>query len=305
MHATVLKYFVEVARCGSMRAAAATLFVASSAINRQILKLEDELGTELFDRLPTGMRLNPAGERLLQHVRSTLHDFHVMRSELDALRGERTGHITLAAMDSLFIDFLPAAIDDFCEAYPAVTYTLHAAPPVEVPDRVASGEFDIGITFIGKLPSGLQVVAQAPFPPGVVMAAANPLSKKPEISFDDCHGQPFLRSLGASPIHSVISPDFARFWDALSPAISCNSTPMLKRLISTGKGISFFSRIAFLDEIARGEIVWRPFADPAISQMQAGVIVATHRVLPNVTTDFLERIVRRLKQLEIAAAGLD
>ena len=103
MHAVVLKYFLEVARHGSIRKAAQNLFVASSAVNRQILRLEEELGTELFDRVPSGMRLNAAGERLQQHVRGTLHDFHLMRTELDALKGERKGHVSVAAMDSLLI----------------------------------------------------------------------------------------------------------------------------------------------------------------------------------------------------------
>ncbi|MES1264992.1 MAG: LysR family transcriptional regulator, partial [Variovorax sp.] len=110
MHASVLKYFVEVARSGSVRKASENLFVAASAINRQILKLEDELGSELFDRVPNGMRLNAAGERLLQHVQATLHDFQVTRTEMDALKGERTGHVKIASMDSLFVDFLPSAL---------------------------------------------------------------------------------------------------------------------------------------------------------------------------------------------------
>src|SRR5262249_60113172 len=80
MHASVLRYFLEVARQGSIRKAAQKLFVASSAVNRQILQLEEELGAELFDRLPTGMRLHAAGECVLRHVRSTLHDFELRRS---------------------------------------------------------------------------------------------------------------------------------------------------------------------------------------------------------------------------------
>lgn len=302
MHATVLKYFAEVARCGSVRRAAENLLVASSAVNRQILKLEEELGTELFDRVPTGMRLNPAGERLLAHVRSTLHDFHLMRSELDALRGQRTGHITLVAMDSLFLDFLPAMVEDFSEAFPAVTYSLITSAPSEVADKVASGEFDIGISFIGKSPAAVRIAAQASFPPGVVMASSNPLSQKNAISFDDCRGQPFLRTPGRSPIHGVTSQAFVDFWDTVVPAINCNSTPMLKKMILAGRGISFFSRLAFLDEIARGEIVWRPFAESPINELKAGVIVPAHRALPHMTGVFLERIVRRFRQTEAAAA---
>lgn len=305
MHATVLKYFAEVARHGSVRRAAESLFVASSAVNRQILKLEEELGTELFDRVPSGMRLNAAGERLLLHVRSTLHDFHLMRSELDALRGERTGHVTLVAMDSLFMDFLPAAVEEFSDGFPAVTYSLIAAAPAEVADKVASGEFDIGMTFVGKLPSGVKVVAQAPFAPGVVMASSNPLSKRAALSFDDCRNQPFLRFHGRSPIYTVTSPAFVEFWDAVSPVITCNSTPLLKRMIVAGRGIAFFSRLGFLDEIERGEVVWRPFAEPAINRLHAGLIVPTQRTLPHMTTVFLERLVRRFRLIEATASAND
>ena len=144
MHASVLKYFIEVARCGSVRKASENLYVAASAVNRQILKLEDELGVELFDRMPNGMRLNAAGERLLKHVQSTLHDFQVMRSELDALKGERTGHVKVASMDSFFVDFLPAAIEEFPQIYPAVTYTITSYAPMEVVPQLLSGRFDVG-----------------------------------------------------------------------------------------------------------------------------------------------------------------
>ena len=62
MHASVLKYFVEVAqlRLGA-QGRRERLYVAASAVNRQIHKLEDELGVELFDRLPNGLRLNAGG----------------------------------------------------------------------------------------------------------------------------------------------------------------------------------------------------------------------------------------------------
>jgi DNA-binding transcriptional LysR family regulator len=302
VHASILKYFVEVARCGSIRKAAQNLFVASSAINRQIRNLEAELGTELFDRLPTGMRLNAAGERVLQHVRGTLHDYQITRTELDALKGERTGHVALASMDSLFIDFLPAAVEDFAEAYPAVTYELTALSPGEVPEWVISGRCDIGISFLSRLPAGLKVVARAPFPLGVVMAPSHPLARKKAIRTVDCEGQAFLRSSGPSPLSGTQVPEFGRFWDAVSPHITCNSTPLLKRLIVAGKGIAFFSKIAFIDELARGDLVWRPLAIAAVNRMEAGIFVSSQRPMSHVGSAFVERIVRRFRQMEVGAA---
>jgi DNA-binding transcriptional LysR family regulator len=301
MHAVVLKYFLEVARHGSIRKAAQNLFVASSAVNRQILRLEEELGTELFDRVPSGMRLNAAGERLQQHVRGTLHDFHLMRTELDALKGERKGHVSVAAMDSLLIEFLPAAVEEFSESYPAVRYTVSSAMPSDVPDRVARGDNDIGICYLGKLPGTLKVAAKAPFPPGVVMAPSHPPARKARIDFSDCRDQAFIQISQVSPIHNVVQPEFSQFWNDLEPAISCNSTTMAKRLIVAGRGISFFSRIGFMDEIARGEVVWRPLAHRAVNAIEVGILVPAHRSLSHVTRQFLDRLIRRLKQLELAA----
>ncbi len=302
MHAVVLKYFLEVARCGSIRKAAQSLFVASSAVNRQILRLEDELGTELFDRVPTGIRLNAAGDRLQQHIRGTLHDFHLMRTELDAMKGERKGHVSVAAMDSLLIDFLPGAVENFAETYPAVRYAIVSAMPGEVPDKVTSGDSDIGICYLGKLPVGLDVAAKAAFPPGVVMAPSHPLAKKAEISFDDCRNHAFIQVSRISPIHSLVVPEFAKFWDELEPAISCNATPMVKRLLVGGKGISFFSKIGFINELARGEVVWRPLANARINKIEVGILTPSHRTLSHVALQFVERITLRLKQMELAAA---
>lgn len=303
MHASILKYFVEVARCGSVRKASEKLFVAASAVNRQILKLEGELGVELFDRLPNGMRLNPAGERLLKHVQETLHDFQTMRSELDALKGERTGHVKLATMDSFYIDFLPAAVEEFLQAFPAVTYTITSIQPMDVPQLVLSGQVDVGLTFVSRLPAGVVAVALAHMPLGLIMPPGHPLEKFDRVSLKECARYPFLRSSSHPVVGSSMSPEFFRFWDDMEPAATCNSTPMLKRLIMAGKGVSCFSKIGFIEELSRGEVVWRPFDLPALNAMQVGIVVPSHRVLPHVTQNFVGRLARRLTQVEIAAAA--
>jgi DNA-binding transcriptional LysR family regulator len=302
MHASVLKYFAEVARSGSVRKASENLHVAASAVNRQILKLEDELGTELFDRFPNGMRLNSAGERLLKHIQLTLHDFQTVRTDLQALKGERTGHVKVAALDSLFEDFLPSAVEEFTQLFPAVTYTLTSAHPVEVPTMVLSGRVDAGLTFIGRLPAGLQAVALASMPIGVVMPPGHPFSAKKAITLAECATQPFLRT-GGQHVGASVSDDLARFWDELEPVATCNWTPLIKRLLIAGKGIAIYSKIAFIDELRRGEIVWRPLSLPA-AQTKIGIVVPGQRVLPAVTQNFVGRMARRLKQIELAAAAL-
>ena len=166
-----------------------------------------------------------------------------------------------------------------------------------------SGRFDVGIAFVGKLPADVEAVALAALPTGVVMAAGHPLAAKAAVSLADCAKQPFLRSLGQPPVGSMTSREFAQFWDEIEPVVTCNWTTMVKRLIIAGKGISFFSKIAFIDELG-GDVVWRPFDLPDLNDLKVGILVPSHRALPHVTQNFVERMTRRLKQLESAAAAL-
>jgi len=81
--------------------AAATLNVASSALNRQILDLEESLGVQLFERLARGVRLTSAGEMLLGHVRGWRGDFELTRAQIEDLRGARRGHVRVAVIEAM------------------------------------------------------------------------------------------------------------------------------------------------------------------------------------------------------------
>src|ERR1700675_1447540 len=70
----LLTYVDAVARYGSIRKAADTLNIASSALNRQILDLEADLGAPLFERLPRGVRVTSAGEAFLVYARLVISE---------------------------------------------------------------------------------------------------------------------------------------------------------------------------------------------------------------------------------------
>src|SRR5579872_2732022 len=107
MHAAVLRYFDHVARHGSIRKAADALSVASSAVNRQILRLEDEMGVALFERGRSGVRPTAAGELLLRHVRETQNEYQRTRAEIASLGGTVSGDVRIISLESLLVRFLP------------------------------------------------------------------------------------------------------------------------------------------------------------------------------------------------------
>ncbi len=72
MSLTQLRYFVAVAEEGSVSSAARRCFVSQPPMSRQVMALEAELSTRLFDRTARGMVLSAAGRRLLTHARAIL-----------------------------------------------------------------------------------------------------------------------------------------------------------------------------------------------------------------------------------------
>jgi len=96
-HLELLKSVEHVARLGSIRAAAEALAITSTALNRQIIGLEDEMGQPLFERLPRGVRLNTAGEMFLMYARQQISDFERLKVQLADLSGVRRGHVTIAS----------------------------------------------------------------------------------------------------------------------------------------------------------------------------------------------------------------
>lgn len=277
MHAAALRYFAEVARRGSVRRAAAALNVAASAVDRQLRKMEATLGTPLFDRLPGGMRLTPAGAILLRHITDTLLDFERVRAELDDLRGVKTGHVAIAAVDSLLVDFLPRTLARFRADFPAVSFAVDAVEPADIARRVAGGEADLGFTFVGPPPAGAAWLATIPAPLGVVMPSGHPLARRRAIRFEELSTFPILLQTGPLPRTMDVDPEFAAFRERIRPRLVSNSIALLKHALRSGAGISFFTRLGFLAEIATGEIVWRPLASRRINLLKLGLLAPTGR----------------------------
>ena len=101
LHSRVLRYIDEVARLGSIRAAGDRLNVAPSAINKHILQLEETIGEPLFERLPRGLRLTPAGEILVAHVRRTMKEYSQVEAEIRDIKGLQRGEVIVATTNGL------------------------------------------------------------------------------------------------------------------------------------------------------------------------------------------------------------
>src|SRR5215470_9014099 len=95
-HLLPLRYIDAVVRAGSIRKAAESLSITSTALNRRILSMEQELGAPIFERLSRGVRLSAAGEILIHHARAQIADMERVKSQISDLSGVRRGHVSIA-----------------------------------------------------------------------------------------------------------------------------------------------------------------------------------------------------------------
>jgi DNA-binding transcriptional LysR family regulator len=297
LHAAILRYLAEISRLGSIRRASATLNVASSAINRQVLRLERDLGVRVFDRLPTGMQLTPAGELLLQHVRGTLQNFDRLLADMDGLQGIRSGHVKLAAVDSLLVEFIPRALEEVSRRYPVITFSVLASAPAAVLTGVATGEVEVGLSFVVPTNLPLQLVASAPAPLGCVMAPGHALAKQKTLSLADLEPYPITFQSDSLPAGTDAQDEFAAFRSRAVARFTSNSIEFQRGMLGSGLAVACLTRLGFQRELAAGALVWVPLAAPQFRQLQIGLFIPQRRTLSPAAAPVVTTLTRQLREL--------
>ena len=139
--------FREVARSGSLSAAARTLGTTQSAVSQQLRQLEREAGVPLLLRTARGTRLTEAGEALLRRADAVHTALHLAGQELGALSELRTGAVRLASFPSGTATLVPPAVRALHAEHPGVEVTLVEAEPPEAWASVLAGESDVALVF--------------------------------------------------------------------------------------------------------------------------------------------------------------
>ena len=302
MHAAVLRYFEAVAEEGSIRRASERLHISPSAVNRQILKLEDHLGTPLFERHPNGMRLTDAGQLVLRHTRDTLHDFARLRGDIDDLRGIVSGEVTIATLDSLTVHFLPEAVARFVAAHPAVQIRVIALDPVETMHSVAQGNADLGLTFSPARRRGISLLADVPSPMCAIMTPDHELAARKSVTLDECGACRLMYQDHSASMQPFFGNEMEAFKSAHKPVAISNTLAVLKRLLLRGVGIAFYTRLGFAEELASGRLVAVPLEGGRLSTLRLCLIAPSDRMPTVAARAAAEHLQQALAQF---TSGLD
>jgi DNA-binding transcriptional LysR family regulator len=189
MQFSVLRYFLETARLGSIRGAAEKLNVAPSAVSRQIALLEDSYGMPLFERHAAGMRLTAAGGAFARQAHATVRDFERLRSEIDDLQQLRRGTVRVFTVEAAF-SILGRAMADFALEYPGISFEVQMATGIPVIEAVAAERCDIAIGFMPLRNPDVEEVQSLRDPIVAIMHPTHPLASRTKVSLPELADHP-------------------------------------------------------------------------------------------------------------------
>ncbi len=193
MNLRQLRQFVTLAETGNFHRAAELLHMAQPPLSVSVRKLEEELGSPLFERHSTGVRLTAAGQAMLAEARLAL--FHAERCRqvvAEACEG-LGGVLRLGIIGSATYALLPKLIPSLRARYPQMELELSEGTSAEILDGLLARRFDVGFVRYPVLhPEPFELLPMDRDDFVLAVSVNSPLAQRDAIALSDAAAEPFI-----------------------------------------------------------------------------------------------------------------
>jgi DNA-binding transcriptional LysR family regulator len=233
-----LEIIRAIAEAGSFTAAGDKLHVSQSAISRQILLLEAELGEPVFHRIGRRIRITPAGESLLQLSHRVFQDLQDTVSTISDTRESLRGTMRLVGGMTVCLYVFPLLLAEVRRKHPDLDLKITVGSGERSIALLRSGAADLGLvtvpvdaTDLVSLPALREELLLITYP-------AHPLAQKREIRSADLNRQPFILFETGSITRRLVDEFFTR--ERIDPEIvmETENVEIIKAMVEHGLGIS-------------------------------------------------------------------
>jgi LysR family transcriptional regulator, hydrogen peroxide-inducible genes activator len=245
-----LRYVCAIAETGSFSRAAERCQVAQPSLSQQVLKLEEDLGTRLFDRLGRSVRVTEAGLAFLPHARSILSQMEMARSSVTDKFADVRGSVAVGVIPTVAPYLMPRYTTVFAKKYPeAKLRIVEKTTPVLI-EGLRDLSIDLAILALPLRHKDLELFPFYTEPLYVVLPRKHPRAAAETLAVKDLRGESFVmlrdghcfRDLSiAACTHARVAPRIAFESDQFSSLFG---------MVAAGVGISLVPEMA-IDRNAR------------------------------------------------------
>jgi LysR family transcriptional regulator, low CO2-responsive transcriptional regulator len=246
-----LATFLAVAESGSVKGAAARLFVTQPAVSAVIGALQRELGVELLSHASRGVHVTPAGSVLASYARQILGLLDEAATATSGAADLGRGRVRLGAVTTAGENLMPTAIASFRAARPTAEVSLEVGNSGHVWERLEAHEVDV---VIGGRPPGhrrLRVLALRPHE--LVIVAAPGITRGVMRAPDLAKHTWLLREAGSGT--RAAGEEYLRSHGAAPSTLTLGSNGAVREATAVGLGITLISHDAVEAELANGRLV--------------------------------------------------
>lgn len=291
MEIRVLRYFLAIAREGSITNAANFLHVTQPTLSRQIHDLEDELGQKLFTRGSHNMALTAEGMILRKRAEEIISMVDKTEAEFTSMEEAVGGDIYIGGGETDAIKFLAKVAKELHETYPNIHYHLYSGNAQDVTERLDKGLLDFGVLVqpadISKY-DYLNIPAKDTW--GVVMRKDSPLAEKETICKDDLIGVPLIcsrQAISQERNKNEFAQWFGEDFDKLDIVTTFNLVYNAAIMVDAGLGYAItIDKIANTSE--NSSLCFRPLEPRLDSGLN--IIWKKYQVFSSAAELFLERL---------------
>ena len=264
-----LEAFLAVKETGSFHGAAGRLYTSQSSVTRRIKKLEDALGTPLFERTTRDVRPTLAGKRLQLRAEAILQDARetalAMRDESAAYAYQRAQTVTLATVPTVIGGLVAPAIQAFRAAGQTARIRLLDLAANEVAEAVAGGEADFGICSLPMLEpvTDFHVLFQEPI--GIALPSGHRLASSRKLQWADLADEPLILPARGTGNRLLIDEALASTGAQVTWTYEVGRSSTALACVANGIGIAPLPKSALVN-IATDGVIWKDVDGPVISR---------------------------------------
>ena len=195
--------FLAVIETGKIQLAAEKMNTTQPALSRIIAKLEEQFSGQLFERIPSGVRLTPFGSTIADQVRHIVREIELAEGEIASSASGRTGALRISAGPMWMRAYFPIVIRKFHDIYPGIQLQLRTRSYSDAMEDLINGVSDLhcgGFDNDLPLPQFLKRECMMSMKLGVVANAAHPIFYKNKPTYDDLAEYPWLAYMGENAL---------------------------------------------------------------------------------------------------------